>query len=988
LDKNPKQKVKVKVKEDGSYTFTTPGIPATTSSKLDSSAVPKQSAKSAANRAEMFTALEEIQAKIAALTQGLETGSFDAEAADLARQKIDELKGKVVTIQTALKDAPVPKNSPLDAAATLKLERMRQLDRALNMNLDPAEREMAKAQVKALDRRIKSNERATIPASEEDITAAVLGQMEEPEVPLSRIAKPTRTLSREEVEAGPSAPAPAPAAAVEALTEALADPAVAAVVEQASVSTKKAKDPLANMRRVAEEARRATARDAANAKQEADNARLKEYMAAVEALPEVRSRRTVEQDFAERERIGQSSREEGAKFIRMANEAAEKARAKAEAEQDREDRIRLAAPTIQGLFRGKKARKTARVLADSKRAMIDKAIQDQLREEAGVSSFVGDTIRDSAADAAAAEDAASKIQRMIRARRGREAERLSEYKRVTEERARKQMESTAASTIQEYVRRALARDELKSRAERAYRPAQGPVYDEEAANVRDAALRIQSLFRGNRTRKELAEAAKSAALEGITQTLSRGNDEAAKQAAMNKMLDDMFEGSIPTVDRTDDIQRDAAAKIQSAFRNRVRRRPPGEQAELDAQYAALFNRMALDEIQENVMKAQREKAQADLDAQYAALFAEGDIDKMRERVIQTHREKLARRTPMLSDQELAVAKAFAEEVAAQREIEVPGTNIRPDTRTIPVPPPIPPLPIRYSEPVPKRTRASASVKRLEKAAAETGQSIPVMNFVRDLVTDTLRQVVDEDVASKAQARIEAQDLQEQRSRLRPVVTEEEVRPVVQNLIRDVVADALAARRASVGPDAPPDDSGEDWDTDPKPVGLKGTGLVGGVLRRLRGMGYFNTMDITPTRVYGTPMDNKKLLADAKAAYAAKGGRMGDDRTDFRVLMDAMKTIPRIKGGAIGGRMTGGYPIGVGADSDEYKLHYVAFPDDKWTTSSSLRWLRSNGIVPIKKAMHIPEYYKYQIMPPSDNKDYIGHELAYRGRKILLGYARP
>ena len=189
-------------------------------------------------------------------------------------------------------------------------------------------------------------------------------------------------------------------------------------------------------------------------------------------------------------------------------------------------------------------------------------------------------------------------------------------------------------------------------------------------------------------------------------------------------------------------------------------------------------------------------------------------------------------------------------------------------------------------------------------------------------------------------------------------------------------------------------------------GLVGGGrrsFTGGVLRRLRGMGFFDGFDSLSYNIHGTPDDNKKDLADAKAAYAARGGAMGgtfDGRTDFRVLMDAMKTVPRIKGGAMGGGrvflsgvsaptgMTGGYPIGVGADSDEYKLHYVAFPDDKWTTSSSLRWLRSNGIVPIKKAMHIPEYYKYQIMPPSDNKDYIGHELVSRGRKILLGYARP
>jgi hypothetical protein len=134
----------------------------------------------------------------------------------------------------------------------------------------------------------------------------------------------------------------------------------------------------------------------------------------------------------------------------------------------------------------------------------------------------------------------------------------------------------------------------------------------------------------------------------------------------------------------------------------------------------------------------------------------------------------------------------------------------------------------------------------------------------------------------------------------------------------------------------------------------------------KGSGFFNGFDSLSYNIHGTPMDNKKALADAKAAYAARGG----------------SGVPTPTG------MTGGYPIGVGADSDEYKLHYVAFPDDKWTTSSSLRWLRSNGIVPIKKAMHIPEYYKYQILPPSDNKDYMGHELVSRGRKIILGYARP
>jgi len=1063
LDENPKQKVKVKVKDDRSYTFTIPGIPATTSSRLDSSAVPKQSAKSAASQAEMFTALEEIQAKIAALTQGLESGSFDEGATVLARRKIEELKGKVVTIQTAINDAPVPKNSPLDTAATLKLERMRQNERAQNMNLDPAERESARAQVKAIDRRIKSNERATavtIPASEADITAAVLGP-DEPEQPLKRRrVKPTMTLSVEEAEAGPSSSqarpsvsqegpsssqvrpsasqtrpsvsqagpsssqarpsrpsAPAPAAAVEALAEALADPAVAAVLEpvqeNAPVSTKKAKNTeraKANMQKIAKDKKREKEKEIEEAMRARMKERVKDEYAAAEAAPADMPnlpRRTVEQDFSEREAIGQSSRAEGAKFVQIAKEA----RAKAEAEQDREDRIRLAAPTIQGLFRGKKARKTARVLADAnatekarireierleqeaadqeaevRQEMIDKAIQDQLREdeEAGVSSFVGDTIRDAAADAAdgdrtsaaskiqrmirarrereaerlseyqrlaaerdlrindtqkaiAADDAASKIQRMIRARREREAERLSEYQKLAAERelrANETQRNLAASTIQAAMRSALARGELKSRADRAYRPAEGPVYDEEAANDRDAALRIQSLFRGNRTRKELAEAAKSAALEGITQTLSRGNDEAAKQAAMNKMLEDMFEGSIPTVDRTDDIRRESASKIQSAFRNRVRRRDPAEQAELDAQYAALFAE------QDDGRRPPGE--QAALDDEYAALFAERDAD-----------------------------------------IQVPGADIRPNTRTIPVPPPLPPRrptplleditgPIDESDYGSRNTPRSGFRRQgiSKKGHAEAAKLLRPFEGQQSRISDF------------SPGDLSQQVLRDQRSRLKRVVTQEEVAPVVENLLKDVISDALFARRLAVGPDAPVD-TDADWDTDPNPYAGRGLiggsrerRFVGGVLRRLRGMGFFDGFDSLSYNIHGTPDDNKKDLADAKAAYAARGGAMGGS-----VVLSGVPT-PN------GGRMKGGYPIGVGADSDEYKLHYVAFPDDKWTTSSSLRWLRSNGIVPIKKAMNIPEYYKYQIMPPSDNKDYVGHELVSRGRKILLGFARP
>lgn len=325
------------------------------------------------------------------------------------------------------------------------------------------------------------------------------------------------------------------------------------------------------------------------------------------------------------------------------------------------------------------------------------------------------------------------------------------------------------------------------------------------------------------------------------------------------------------------------------------------------------------------------------------------------------------------------AEYAAQDAAAERgDIVVPGTDIRPDTRAIPVPPPMPPLPIRYSEPVPRRKRASASVKRLEEAAAETGQTIPVMNFVRDLVTDTLQQVVDEDVASKAQARIDAQDLQEQRSRLRPAserkVAETVARAVVQSAFDKALQDKFANTRQE-----------EEDDQDFEGDGL--TGLVGGVLKRLRGMGYFNTMDITPTRVYGTPMDNKKLLADAKAAYAARGGTF-DGRTDFRVLMDAMKTLQRPNGGATSGSVVlSGVPSPI-TGSGKYTLQAVTFPDKDWKSSSSLRWLRSNGIKPIKKADRQGSLFRYRIVDPKGFNDYYTSELMSRGRKINLVYGSP
>ena len=75
-------------------------------------------------------------------------------------------------------------------------------------------------------------------------------------------------------------------------------------------------------------------------------------------------------------------------------------------------------------------------------------------------------------------------------------------------------------------------------------------------------------------------------------------------------------------------------------------------------------------------------------------------------------------------------------------------------------------------------------------------------------------------------------------------------------------------------------------------------------------------------------------------------------------------------------------------SGKYTLQAVTFPDTDWKSSSSLRWLRSNGIKPIKKADRQGSLFRYRIVDPKGFKDYYTSELMSRGRKINLVYGSP
>jgi len=91
-------------------------------------------------------------------------------------------------------------------------------------------------------------------------------------------------------------------------------------------------------------------------------------------------------------------------------------------------------------------------------------------------------------------------------------------------------------------------------------------------------------------------------------------------------------------------------------------------------------------------------------------------------------------------------------------------------------------------------------------------------------------------------------------------------------------------------------------------------------------------------------------------------------------------------GASGRVVLSGVPTPTGGG--QYTLQAITFPDTDWKTSSSLRWLRSNGIKPIKKADHTGSLYRYRIVDPKGFTKYYTSELMSRGRKINMVYGKP
>lgn len=80
-------------------------------------------------------------------------------------------------------------------------------------------------------------------------------------------------------------------------------------------------------------------------------------------------------------------------------------------------------------------------------------------------------------------------------------------------------------------------------------------------------------------------------------------------------------------------------------------------------------------------------------------------------------------------------------------------------------------------------------------------------------------------------------------------------------------------------------------------------------------------------------------------------------------------------------------FGDALQSKGYILQSVSFPSSQWKTPASIRWLRSNGIAPMKKSHKVGRNYIYTVASPKLFSKYYTSDLMSRGRKIELIYGK-
>jgi hypothetical protein len=957
--KTPGQVVTMKRKKDGSYEFEIPGIPGLSGS-LDTTTVPAPSAASAASEAELRSAGDRLLAKNAKLTDLINSGTLSADALVDARKK---LKANTANLDSVAKGIATGV-SPMDDRDLLAQERGRERLRALDQSLPQEQRDAAAARVRQITRQLTNFDRArptfTINAAEADIIQAGLdaetistaraklrkaapAEGGPDEAPVLRLRRP---------KPGPEQPAVS-ADEIAATRAALrAAPEVVEAMEEAAPEVPLKRKPRGQPRGM-DIGQNEIAAAAARLRNRAEAAELvrqsaapagpvtQRDLAAYITDPDVlamasnylRSKTGPSPAFGP----GPSGRRVPIEQINEAVSAiVEQVQENAPAKRAPSARAKANMQKIAKEHDIKKVREavSARLARSRAEAEALENAPGRTREQIALEQLDRDVAEREAIAQSARDDGARIIAQAQQVNAPQK--RASLLTQLREAKARRAREGPVDQEFEEEDAFATRRAMINQAVE-----------DEiEATRIRERERQEQELRDQEIEFQNLAELA----VQGDQTVSVPSRYRRARRIVRDNYLDDEFEAEdVDEEDYEDLVRRNkAATTIQDSIRSALSRSKLEKQKDASIVLQDAIRRA----LARNVIPDARRDRQAEADDDFNRLVQE-DLDPG---------------PVLISPRRPSNQDAFNRALARSGNIVVPGSSTRQNNRQAP----------------PTKVYGPEAEERVARK---------VMNYAIDRAgTET--------AVTAANRYIDPAALQSQLGRLRRVVpvqdlTQARVVEVRENPARvqeesmfddfyENLNAKLAAIRKAKGPYVPDEDWGE---LDPVKIGdgLVGGGFIGGVIRRLRGMGYFDGYDSLMYNIHGKPDDNKKDLADAKAAYAARGGRMNDDRTDFRVLMDAMKTLPKPTGGAIGGSIVlSGVPAPMTGGGSPV-LYEITFPVKDWKTSSSLRWLRSNGIKPMKKAMQSGSVYKYAIASSKGLKDPYTSDLVSRGRKIHMTY---
>jgi hypothetical protein len=150
-------------------------------------------------------------------------------------------------------------------------------------------------------------------------------------------------------------------------------------------------------------------------------------------------------------------------------------------------------------------------------------------------------------------------------------------------------------------------------------------------------------------------------------------------------------------------------------------------------------------------------------------------------------------------------------------------------------------------------------------------------------------------------------------------------------------------------------------------------------------------------------------------YVGRGfDSVGDNRSDWSILMNAMKTMKKAQGAGyfnsldnllnpmphvnpidtkqiirdLKAKQTVGSGLGVPKTRGDYKLASAEFSDKVWNSASSLRWIRSAGLRPLKRAVHSKGKFVYHMADMSKLSKFDPQLATLKsGRQLVLVYGK-